>query len=98
MFNPNSEQHIEDCNCYLTPHSTNNDPPMSELQETATSYGERLRATTERVRLATNWAEELWRKGFRGRCLWYNVLGIYEPPDYEQSQVYIWKEIRENLP
>ena len=97
MFNPRTEQHRMECRCEPPNHPTNQEPPEDELILTTQSYGERLRASGERTRLAQDWARELWMKGFRGECLWYNVLAMFEPATWDEAAHNVWREVRNNI-
>ncbi len=96
MFNPQEEQHREDCRCESAAHPSNETIPVEDIETTTHGYGERLRQSGERMRLAEDYARKLWARGFRGRCLWFNVLAMFEPASYapEYNQ---WREIRNNI-
>ena len=96
MFNPGSEQHIGDCTCVSQTSPSNADPDEEEIVPTCEGLGYRMRENQEKVRLSQELARQLWSRGLRGRCLYYNVLAMFEPPSWEPTYN-IWLEVRNNI-
>ena len=97
MFNPDDDQHGDDCRCERGNAESNLSPNEDEITFTTNSLGERVRQSAERIRLAQDYARKLWAKGYRGRCLWSNVLRMFEPPSWSPEWT-VWRDVRNNLP